>query len=87
MFIDQFGMELELIHTIHVNLDETSKEFNNNKIVSQSVLNLNKCDSHSKLNKIAKIVPKFSVKSNDANLVRNKICLNSIDIFNHVSPL
>ncbi len=84
MFIDECcGMELELIHTIQVNLDDTLK----NKWVSQ-IKNYTPTPfgSASELNRIdEKLTIMFDLNENNNNLIKNGICLNSVEIFDHVS--
>ncbi len=84
MFIDQCcGMELELIHTIQVNLEDSLK----NKWVSQ-IKNYSSTPygSSSELNKINEtLTPMFELNRKETHLIKNGICLNSVEIYDHVS--
>ncbi len=89
MFIDQLGStwSLELIHTIQVNNRHSTSDDPREKIVtSQSIINYKQSTNN---DRISKIVPKFKLKlsSNEVNLIKNGICLNSVEIYNHVSIL
>lgn len=87
MFIDQLSSNwsLELIHTIQVNNRYSITDDPRDKIVtSQSIINYKPSVNN---DRISKIVPKFKLllSSNEVNLIKNGICLNSVEIYNHVS--
>lgn len=85
MFIDQCcGMELELIHTIQVN--QTLEERLKNKWASQVNHVTTPYDSGSDLSKMnLKLTPLFRLNGCESSLVKNGICLSSIEVYNHVS--
>lgn len=88
MFIDQLSSNwsLELIHTIQVNNRYSTSDDPRDKIVtSQSIINYK--PSSVTNDRISKVVPKFKLKlsSNEVNLIKNGICLNSVEVYNHVS--
>lgn len=88
MFIDQFGMELELIHTIQVNRNSTYSYEDNleNQIRSQPIINYKTINNVEPAQDFPfKLIPKFKLFSNEVKLQKNGITLNSIEVYNDVS--
>ena len=80
MFADRLGLDLEMIHT--------------KSILTDSIPNYHRLDQQSSANPPAKqkqtvkiIVPKFTLcpDTNYRKLIKNAICLNSVEIYNETS--
>lgn len=98
MFADSLGLDLELIHTIQINnnpsntADElgkliTKQSFFNSYNKFNATINNNLIFQSSSTNTDKLIIPKFALSpdKNYEKLIKNGICLNSIEIYDQSS--